>query len=471
VAEALVARHDGDPGGASAAVAAHYESAGLPDRAIPHYARAAAVAQALYAHEEAEALARRALALVDAQPAGAARDLLELELRLVLVPSCRVTLGWAAPALEEVLVRALALCDRVGTPAQRLQVLYGMQSLSIVAGRLEQSVRLAEEVLALSREAPGAVPVRGALAMAAGGRIHLGRLEEASAEIDRLLLDVDRGELARFHEAQGINYEIHGRAWQAHALWCLGRPDAALERGVSALTLARELGQPFSQAIAATYLALLQELRGHPDTFRRQAEEALELATEFKATYYRAWAAILVAHAEALAVTGASALARLRDSIEAFEATGARLRLPYFLALLAGAHRRAGDVEGGLAVLEEAMARSRDTRERWWDADLHRLRGEILVEKGDVAGGEAALGRALDVAREQRARSLELRAAHSLARLWAGTGREPEARRLLEPVYRAFTEGLDTPDLQATGAFLAELGQGKTTRARERRSG
>jgi predicted ATPase len=307
--------------------------------------------------------------------------------------------------------------------------------------------------------------------MAAGGRIHLGRLEEASAEIDRLLLDVDRGELARFHEAQGINYEIHGRAWQAHALWCLGRPDAALERGVSALTLARELGQPFSQAIAATYLALLQELRGHPDTFRRQAEAALELATEFKATYYRAWAAILVAHAEALAVTGASALARLRDSIEAFEATGARLRLPYFLALLAGAHRRAGDVEGGLAVLEEAMARSRDTRERWWDADLHRLRGEILVEKGDVAGGEAALGRALDVAREQRARSLELRAAHSLARLWAGTGREPEARRLLEPVYRAFTEGLDTPDLQATGAFLAELGQGKTTRARERRSG
>ena len=456
VAEALLARHAADPDAVSVSVAAHYESAGLAERAIPHYARAAVLAQGLYAHEEAVALARRGLALVETLPAGPPRDRLELELRLVLVPSCRVTLGWAAPELEDVLVRALDLCERAGSPEERLQVLYGMQSLSIVAGRLERSVELAEEVVALSRETTGAVPVRGALAMAAGGRIHLGRLEEASAEIDRLLLDVDRGELERFHEAHGINYEIHGRAWQSHALWCLGRPDAALAQGASALARARELRQPFSQAIAATYLALLQQLRADHGTFRRQAAEALELSAAFRATYYRAWAAILVAYGDTLDAPGPAELARLRATIEAFTATGARLRLPYFLALLAEAHRRADDRAGGLAVVDEALIRSRETRERWWDAELHRLRGVLLSERGDAGGASLELQGALEIAREQRARSLELRAASTLARQWAAEGRRADARGLLVSIVEDFREGHDTPDLREAAAVLVE---------------
>jgi predicted ATPase len=458
VAEALVAANEGDLDPVSARIAAHYESAGLPEQAIPFYSRAAVVAQGVYANDEAVALVRRGLSLLHPLPPSARRDVGELELLLVLAPSYRVTMGWAAPELGDVLARALALCDRGGTPAQRAQVLYGMQSLCIVAGRLEKSVLIKEEMVRVVRETQGSEPPRSAFAMMAGVRLQMGRFQEACHDFDDLLREADPGHMKRVLESQGLNYEIHSRAWQSHALWCLGRPDAALERASHALRLARQLGQPFSQAIAATYLALLQQLRADPATFRRQAEEALGLATEFKATYYRAWAAILVAYAEASADPEPAGPARLRGAIEGFKETGARLRLPYYLALLADAHLRAGQADAGLGVVEEALSHGRETSERWWDAELHRLRAELLLAGGARASeAEDALRRALEIARGQQARSLELRAARALARLWAGSGRTAEARGLLAPVCSSFTEGLETPDLQSARALLSRL--------------
>jgi predicted ATPase len=356
--------------------------------------------------------------------------------------------------------RALALCDRVGTPAQRAEILYGMQSRYIVEGRLEKSGLITDEMVRVFRETQGSEPPRSAFAMMAGVRLQMGRFREASDDIDGLVREADPSQLQHLQESQGLSYEVIARAWQSHALWCLGRPDTAFERASHALRLAQKLGQPFSQAIAATYLALLQQLRADPATFRRQAEEALELATEFEATgYFRAWAAILVAYAETLPSPMAAGRARLRGAIESFEETGARLRLPYYLALLADAHLRADQADAGLEVVEEALSLGRETNERWWDAELHRLRAELLLAGGAGAGeAEAALGRALEIARGQQAKSLELRAASTLARLWAGSGRNAEARELLSPVYSSFAEGLETPDLQGARALLSRLG-------------
>ena len=213
-----------------------------------------------------------------------------------------------------------------------------MQSLSIVAGRLEKSALITDEMVRLFREtlrAPSRHARRSPCWRAFA--LQMGRFQEACDDIDGLVREADPRQLQRLQESQGLNYEVIARAWQSHALWCLGRPDTAFERASHALRLARQLGQPFSQAIAATYLALLQQLRADPATFRRQAEEALELATEFKATYYRAWAAILVAYAETLDGPDAGALVGLRSAIESFKETGARLRMPYYLALLADA--------------------------------------------------------------------------------------------------------------------------------------
>jgi tetratricopeptide (TPR) repeat protein len=457
VAEALLAVPDADLDAVSVQIAAHYESAGLPEQAIPQYTRAVAVAQGVYAHDEAIALAVRGLSLLRELPESARRDGWELDLLLLLAPSYRVTKGWAAPELGDVLDRALALCDRVGTPSQRAQVLYGMQSACIVAGRLERSALITDEMVRVFREAQGAEPPRSAFAMLSGLRLQMGRFREACDDIDDLVREADPAQLQSLQASQGLNYEVIARAWQSHALWCLGRPDTALERASHALRLARQLGQPFSQAIAATYLALLQQLRADPLTFRRQAEEALVLATQSRATYYRAWAAILVDYAETLAA--ATGPARVRVAIESFKETGARLRLPYYLALLADAHLRAGEADEGLKAVEEALSRSRETNEHWWDAELHRLRGELLLAGGaEAAEGEAALRRALEIAREQQAQSLELRAAWALARLWAGSGRESEARDLLAPVHSRFAEGHGTPDLQGVRAFLSRPG-------------
>jgi DNA-binding SARP family transcriptional activator len=459
VAEAVVAVHASDLDSVSAQIAAHYESAGLFEQAIPHYTRAAVVAQGFYAHDEAIGLVRRGLSLLRDLPVSARRDAVELDLQLVLAPSYRVTLGWAAPELGTVLDRALALCDRVGTGAQRAQILYGMQSRYIVAGRLEKSGVITDEMVRLLRETQGPEPARSAFAMLAGVRLQMGHFQEACDDIDDLVRDADQSQMQSLQESQGLNYEVLARSWQAHALWCLGRPDTAFERGSHGLRRAREVGQPFSQAIAATYLALLQQLRADGATFHAQAKEALDLATEFKATYYRAWAAILVAYAETLGGAEAAGIARLRGALESFKETGARLRLPYYLALLADAHLRAGEPGAGLDAVEEALSLGRETNERWWDAELHRLRAELLLADGAVAAeAEAALRRALEIARGQQAKSLELRSAHALARLWEGSGRTAEARALLAPVYSSFTEGLATPDLEGARALLSRLG-------------
>jgi len=253
------------------------------------------------------------------------------------------------------------------------------------------------------------------------------------------------------------NYEVVARAWQSHALWCLGRPDTALAGATHALRLARELGQPFSQAIAASYLALLQQLRADPATFRATAKEALDHATKFNVTYYRQQAAILLAYAETLDRPGATGLQHLRNAIESFKETGVRLRLPYYHALLADAHLRAHEAARGIDVVDEALSHSRETKERWWDAELHRLRGELLLSGGGAAEAEAALRAALEIARGQQAKSLELRAAGTLARLWAMSGRTKEAQELLAPVYAWFVEGFETPDLEGARTLLSRL--------------
>src|SRR5512143_3531993 len=392
VAEVLFAVHEKDLDPVSAEIAAHYESAGLVEQASPHYSRAPVVAQGVYAHDEAIALAGRGLALLRQLAPSARRDGWEIDLQLVLAPSYRVTRGWAAPELGHVLDRALALCDRVGTPAQRAQILTGMQSRYIVEGRLEKCALITDELVRVFREAreepPGSV-----FAMLAGVRLQMGHFQQACDDIDGLVRKADPSHFRHLQESQGLNYEVIVRAWQSHGMWCLGRPDTAMERASQALRHARQLAQPFSQAIAATYLALLQQLRADSATFRAQAEEALDLATEFKATYYQAWATILVAYADTLGSPGATGLTPLRGAIERFKETGARLRLPYYLALLADAHLRADRADAGLEVVEEALSLGRETKERWWDAELHRLRAELLLARGaPVAEAEAALG-------------------------------------------------------------------------------
>ncbi len=458
VAQALEARHIENLDSVSGQIASHYERAGMIKQALPFYQRAAAVAQRVYANEDAIGLLSRSLELLALLPTGSKRDKQELSLQLALAPLYRVTKGWAALELERVLDRALALCDTVGDDTQRAQTLYGVQSLYVVQAKLERVQIVSDELQTLYHRSPGTVSLPFASIALAGARLHLGRITDANAQFEEAIAAHDPDQLLHFQASQGVNYAAHAWAWQAHALWCLGYPQQALERGLDAVKLVQDLDQPFNQALVSAYLALLQQWRAKEAVARKHAEEALALTSMFQAPYYRAWAAILVSYALALEQPDEERIGRLRGSISAFKASNARLRLPYYLSLLAHVCEKAGRAEEGLAFIDEALAEARTHNERWWDAELHRLRGELLrVAGADASDVEAAILCAIEIARSQQARSLELRATMSLTRLCLAQKRSDDARRQLSNLYAWFTEGFETPDLQAAQLLLARL--------------
>ncbi|GLV60866.1 SARP family transcriptional regulator [Dictyobacter sp. S3.2.2.5] len=458
VVQALETISVADPDAISGQIAWHYERAGMIEQALPCYQRAAAVAQRVYANEDAISLLVHSLELLALLPAGAKRDQQELSLQLSLAPLYRVTRGWTAPELEQVLDRALALCDIVGNDAQRAQALYGLQSVYVVQARLEKVQDTSDELHALYQRSFGAAAPLFVDTMLAGVYMQMGRVAEASEQLASIIAAHDPDQILHIQQSQGLNYAAHARAWQSHALWCLGYPQQALNRGLDAVKLVQDLDQPFDQALVSAYLALLQQLRASSAVAKEQARHALALATKYQATYYRTWASILVNHALAVEQPDEEHIRHLRDSINAFKAPGARLRLPYYLSLLAQVYGKSGRTEEGLAAIEEALAGARAHNEHWWDAEIHRLRGELLrMRHADNSEVEAAFLCSSEIARSQQARSLELRATMSLARLWNKQQRSDEARSQLQNIYNWFTEGFDTPDLQAARLLLERL--------------
>ncbi len=255
-----------------------------------------------------------------------------------------------------------------------------------------------------------------------------------------------------------MNYVVHALAWDSHATWCLGYPERALDGALAAVDFARECKEPFNRALAITYLAMLQMWCADAYTCLACAEEARTFAAEYQAPYYYAYADIVRCYAQAVISPGVDHVSGLRDAIHRFTDSGARTRLPVYYSLLADACVRAGQLDEGLGAVDLAFEQARRSNERWWDAEIHRLRGELLWARGaqerDVDG---AFQCAREIAQMQQARSLELRAATSLARFRQERARAPDARRCLSEVFDGFAEGFDTPDLQAARALLAGI--------------
>ena len=250
--------------------------------------------------------------------------------------------------------------------------------------------------------------------------------------------------------------------WRPWPCGCWAIRTRPWQRIHEALTLAQELAHPFSLAFALYFAAWLHQFRREGQAAQERAEAAMALSTRAGVSaYWVAWGTILRGWALAVQGQGAEGMAQMRQGLAAWRATGAELRRPYFLALLAEAYGKAGQAEEGLHVLAEALAAvAADSGERFCEAELYRLKGELLLQAGTVpddAEAEACFQQALDMARRQQAKSLELRAAMSLSRLWQQQGKRAEAHELLAPIYGWFTEGFDTADLQEAKALLEAL--------------
>jgi len=244
----------------------------------------------------------------------------------------------------------------------------------------------------------------------------------------------------------------------ALTLWLLGYPDQALRQQHAADVLAHEIAHPPSVAFARMLAAVAQQLRRETHAAHEQAEALIALATEQGFVLFRAIGGILRGVTRA-ALEREEQIGQIRHDLAAVHETGSALWEPYFLALLAEVYAQAGQVEAGLATLAEALAAAQATGERWAEAELYRLRGSLLLRQTEIPQAEAEtwLQRALDVARRQEAKSLELRAAMSLSRLRQQQGKRKEAHDLLAKVYAWFTEGFDTADLREAKALLEEL--------------
>jgi predicted ATPase len=269
--------------------------------------------------------------------------------------------------------------------------------------------------------------------------------------------------------------------YAALILWSLGYPEQALKRSQEALTLARELSHSFSLAIALNWTAWLHQYRREWQLTQEWAEAEIVLSNEQGFPFWAAWGTIHQGWVLTEQGQGEKGIIRIRQGLAAYQAMGSELMRPWFLALLAEAYGKEGQVKKGLAVLADALDAVDKSGERFCEAELYRLRGELLLtqesksqkSKGkrqkledtdprpltpDPQGeAEACFLKAIEIARHQNAKSLELRAAMSLARLWQSQGKQDEARQILAEVYGWFTEGFDTKDLQEAKALIEEL--------------
>jgi predicted ATPase len=239
----------------------------------------------------------------------------------------------------------------------------------------------------------------------------------------------------------------------------LGYPAQALAHIHEALTLAQELSPPYSLAWAQCFAAFISQFRRDVSAAHEQTEAAVTLFTAQGVLQWAAFGTSLRGWALAIQGQGEEAMAQVCRGIAGCRATGAELFIPYFYTLLADVCDHLDHTEDGLQALAEAHTLMEQHEERWWEAEVHRLRGVLLLRQPGTpqAEAEAWLQRALDVARRQEAKSLELRAAMSLSRLWQQQGKQAEAYGLLAPIYGWFTEGFDTADLQEAKALLVEL--------------
>jgi predicted ATPase/class 3 adenylate cyclase len=440
-------------------VAQHYTAAGLPAQALPYWQRAGERAIQRSAHVEAISHLTTALELLHTLPETPARVQQELTLQHTLGVPLLSTKGFAAPEVERAYARAYALCQQIGDTREIFPVLFGLCEYYEVLGNLQTACELAEQLLTLAqRHDDPALRLQGHRALG-DSLFWRGQLVAARAHLEQGIALYD----SQQHRAHALLYGqdpgIGCRVYAALVLWRLGYPAQALQRVHKALTLARELAHPFSLALALSYAAGVSRLRREWPASQAHTETLLALATEQGFAFWVASGTMLRGAALAAQGQGEAGIAEIRQGLAAWRATGAEVNVPGFLAMLATAYGDVGQPEAGLPLLDEALALGDKNDEHANEAEVYRVKGELLLMLSAEHQAEAAAcyHQAIALARRQQAKSWELRAAMSLARLWQQQGKRTEARELLAPIYGWFTEGFDTADLQEAKALLEAL--------------
>ncbi|MFQ5849452.1 MAG: AAA family ATPase [Candidatus Binatia bacterium] len=426
-------------------------------KAVAYLRQAGAKAAARSANREAVVYFEQALGALGHLPEGPETLEQAIAIRVDLGPSLIATRGYLASEVEQTYTQARKLCQRLGETPQLFPVLWGLSRVFDNRGELPASRKLGEQLLSVAQRVQDPGLLLEAHHTLWAILLSLGEFASAQAHLERgkALYDIQQ------HGHHAFLYGGHdpGVCCQTHsarALWLLGYPDQAIQRTRDALTLARELSHPYSFGNALSYAAWVHQHRGEGQAVQERAEAAITLGTEHgfprwvaQGTSLRGWLVVEQGQWE--------------EGILQMRQAGGVLKVgreqSYFGSLLAEAYLKAGRIKEGLSEVIEALDRAHKSGIRYYEAELHRIEGELLLRQALPADeqGEASLRRAIEVARSQGAKSLELRAVMSLSRLWRRQGKQDEARQLLAGIYAWFTEGFDTTDLKEAKALLEEL--------------
>jgi TOMM system kinase/cyclase fusion protein len=437
----------------------HYTEAGIHAQALPYWQQAGQ--QAIERSANLEAIGHlttglEALKMLSDTPE---RTHQELTLHTALGVPLQATKGLGAPEVGQIYARARELCQQVEETPQLFPVLRGLWEFYELQGALQTARELGGQLLTLAQRLQAEELMLVAHNVLGDTLVWLGEFAVAREHLEQGIALYNPQQYRSHAFLYGYDSGVHGLSFGAWALWYLGYPDHALRRIHEALTLAQDLSHPFSLAFALAFAAWLHQLRREGQAAQERAEAAIALATDQGFPFWESWGTVLRGWAVAEQGQSAEGITQMRQGIAAWRATGAELQVPYYLALLVEAYGRAGQAAEGLRVLAEALTAVHKTGERQHEAELHRLKGELLLTQDvpDEPEAESCLRQAVNVARRQQAKSLELRAAKSLSRLWQQQGKRTEAHALLAPVYSWFTEGFDTADLREAKALLREL--------------
>ncbi len=436
-------------------LAHHLTSAGNTERAVEQWLKAGRHAAARLAYLEAIGHFERGLGLLHSLPESPVRDGSEIKLQLAL-GLCLFTAKGAVAAMPAY-TRAHELAESSGETQQRFEALYGVWQSTFTSGGIAAADPFSERLLRMAeREAD--IGLRLQAHHSAWSTWSLGgdpAKAREHADAGRLLYDPEK------HASHRLVYGGHdpgvcAGSIGAQAEWLLGYPEKALASVADALALAERIAHPFTRGLALTVSSLVYFNRREPERALRQVEAAEALAAEQRLSLIYEPG---ILRGVALLGQGAveEAIARIREGVTRWTRLGRTNLLAYGLAFLAEGLARHGDRAAALAALREGLAIANATGEHMWDAELHRVTGTVLLAENKLDEGQASLQQAIRIAQAQQAKSLELRAATSLARLWGEQSRRTEARDLLAPVYGWFTEGFDTADLKEAKALLDEL--------------
>jgi class 3 adenylate cyclase/predicted ATPase len=446
-------------------LAHHYTEAGLKQQAIPYWQKAGQRAAQRSANLEAMSHLTKGLELLKTLPDTSERAQQELTLQIALGAPLIATKGNGAPEVEKTYARALELCRRVGETPQLFPVLFGLRGFYGSRAEYKTARELGEQCLTLAQSVQD--PTLLLLAHLGLGAIlfFLGEFTLAREHLEQgiALYDPQQHNPHASHTAQDPG--VVCLTYAAWILWLLGYPDQALKRSPEALTLAQELSHPYSLVWALNLGAKVHQWRREGQATQELTETWITLSHEHGFPYFLAEGTFL--RGSALAEQGQveEGIAQMRQGLAAFRAMETNPAPAYWLALLAEACGKVGQVKEGLKMLAEALAFVSKSEECFYEAELYRLKGELTLAQSSVQSLESSVQKeaeecfqkAIEIARKQQAKSLELRAAVSLSRLWQQQGKQREAHELLAEIYNWFTEGFDTKDLQEAKALLEEL--------------